>query len=185
METTRNGPLHLQFETNLDELVDAHVRFQWGTPWARRQRLKLMLLWSAIFAASLGYICIQAFRIGPFKTAVTITGLAVLATVVFALAFLWLYNWSLPRSIRSSLAGQYGLSGSWTFEIELRPDGAWTRSRGLEMTFLWPQARGVEDLDAGVLLRFQSGLILVRTRAFASPDVRRAFVETARAAQPA
>jgi hypothetical protein len=81
------------------------------------------------------------------------------------------------------LQEQLGDRSPWRCEIALRPEGAWARDHGIELLFSWDDSSAVEDGAAGVEMRFRTGFILARARAFSTPDERRRFVEAARAAR--
>jgi hypothetical protein len=65
--------------------------------------------------------------------------------------------------------------------VELREQGLWVRQRSVEILYGWSDLKSVEDRPSGIALRFGAGYVLVRSRAFATPDARDAFLAAAKA----
>ena len=72
--------------------------------------------------------------------------------------------------------------GPFTCEVELTPQGVIVRQFSIVASTPWDQIAAVDESELGVEISSRRrGLIVVRERAFATPDVRRRFVEYARA----
>ena len=173
-------PPAIQFDSNLDELVDANLRFIASTQWGARQRRRC-IAWTV-----LAFILSMLMALAVMSGVTTSEGLLMLAALatVLGLAFGLIYRSGYDALVRSRLRRvlreQLGDRSPWRCEIELRPEGAWSRDHGVELLFSWGDSAAVEDGAAGVELRFRAGFILARAHAFATPDERRRFVEAAR-----
>jgi len=174
--------MRVQFETGLDDLVDVNLRLVANTKWGGRQRTRS--IWGAAisFAVSLFLVAAIVARVSSGAALLVLAGFSAALALVFAVIYRSTYDSRLRRHIRGYVEEQLQGARTWICEIELRPDGAWSRSHGLELTFPWSEATSVEDLADGVLLRFRPGVIFARNRAFATSEQRKTFVELARTA---
>lgn len=131
-----------------------------------------------------------AFTCSLFVTAFITTGAAASAAVPVAFIALvlggvfWplygrLYDSSFNRRLRRVVTEQAGDERTWICEVELRREGVWSRSRGIELLFDWHQLSAIEDRGEAIEFHFRSGFVMVRNRAFAAAVERERFVETA------
>lgn len=173
--------MRVQFETGLDDLVDLNVRVVSDTKFGGRQRTRS--IWGAAVAFTLSVFVVSAAvaQVTSFTGLLLLAGLAGALGVVFGLLYRSVYDSALRRRLRDYLREQLGDKLTWVCEIELRPEGAWSRDHGVELMFPWSEATAVEDVADGIQLRFRSGVILARNRAFAAQEERKRFIEVARA----
>jgi hypothetical protein len=169
----------VRFETGLDELVDAHLRFWRQAPGARSLRRRGIWTVAAVFTGSL---FVTLFVIGGPER-VDILKAAGLALVVGASCWPFyrqLHDGGMRRRLRRLLVEQTEDMKSWLCEVELRPEGVWSRSRGVETLTSWEEVTLVKDAPDAVELHFRSGFAIVRDRAFDSPGDRATFLRASR-----
>src|SRR6266850_2561280 len=177
-------PQRIQFDTNVDELVDATTRYWTRTKAGRSQRRRGVLAVAAVFTAS----SCAAFLITSGAVRGTAGAPAIISALIVAMvlgAAFWplygrLHDRGFRRRLRRALTKEAGERTTWTCEIELRAEGAWSRNRGVEILFDWKEAIAVEDAGDGVELRFRGGFMMARNKAFESAADGRRFLEMAR-----
>jgi hypothetical protein len=174
----------IQFETTVDELIDANLRWLKQTRAGHVRRRRGVIRIAATFTASL---FVAAFvTAGPAaQNVVPLAALAVVLGAAFWPLYGRLYDSGLARRMRQAVRDQVGRDAAWTCEIELRPEGAWSRNRGVEYLFDWHELRRVEDTDTGIELHFLEGFIMARNKGFATLAEREEFLKIARDRLPA
>jgi hypothetical protein len=93
-----------------------------------------------------------------------------------------LYDASISRRIRRVVSADIPTERTWSCEVELRKEGVWARDRGVELLLHWRELNTIHLADDALEFHFAGGFVIVRARAFPSPDVRARWVEAARAA---
>ncbi len=169
--------MRVAFEYDLNDLVDANVRANTATPAARRRLLTTRILSAVIFGTLAGFLS-GALLHGP-PDARAAFGLSVTAVVG---AIQWAtYMVQLRDGWRRNLRAMLGSEGPFTCEVELRPDGVWARQSHTQYLYEWPSVVSIEDTDGSINFRTRTGgFLVVRDRAFWSPDERAKFLVTAR-----
>jgi hypothetical protein len=169
--------MRVQFDYDINDVVDASGRMLFRSPTGRR-RLLAMRTNSAVF--------IGVFA-GAFACAVIpempedkiVFGL-ILAVAIGTVQWL-----NYPRAVRRAWQKQYlallGSEGPFTCEVELRPEGIWARHNHTQTLYEWPGIASIEETDDSVDFRSRfGGYLVVRDRAFWSPEERDKFIATAR-----
>ena len=168
--------MRVQFDYDINDVVDSSARTLFRSP-AGRRRLLAMRMTSAGYLGLLAgaFICVLVpgpleVRMGP---ALTVT--------LAAAAVQWI---SYPRAIRRAWRRQYlallGSEGPFTCEVELRPDGVWARQNQAQVLYEWPGVVSIEQTPDSIDFRTRSGgYLVVRDRAFWSPEERDKFLATA------
>ena len=76
---------------------------------------------------------------------------------------------------------QLGGDGPFLCEVEIAPDGITTRQRETETKRPWSAVKDVADVPDSVEFLFQTGgFLVVRDRAFQTPEQRATFLRTVR-----
>jgi hypothetical protein len=172
-------PRRIHFETNVDDLVDATMRYWKRAKAGRSQRRRGVLGVAAAFTTSL-------FGAALISSGAAMSTVAPLAIISFVLgAAFWplygrLYDGGFQRRLRRVMREEAGTETSWTCEIELRNEGAWSRSRGVEILFGWHDVIAIEDTDDVIEFHFRGGFMVARSKAFQSSADRGQFLEIAR-----
>ncbi|MEO7792574.1 MAG: hypothetical protein ABIX28_23760 [Vicinamibacterales bacterium] len=107
-----------------------------------------------------------------------VIGLAIVAGAACGYVYGRFQRWSIRRHSRSIVREMLRGAESLRTECELRPDVLWCKTANAEVSLPWSRFQSVNDTDGGVELWFDPGLAIVRNRAVAEPDDRRAFIET-------
>lgn len=90
-----------------------------------------------------------------------------------------LYDSGLHRRVRRVVRLETGNDATWTCEIELRKEGVWSRSRGIEFLFDWRELSFIEDAADAIEFHFRGGFVMARNRAFHTDVEREQFLVTA------
>ena len=103
-----------------------------------------------------------------------------IGAIVCALAYPLLRKRTTERRLRAFWRERLGSEGPFACEVELTEAGVTTRQFGTETTRPWSKARAVEEGQGSVDIFTMDGLIVVRDRAFASPDEKKQFLDLGR-----
>jgi hypothetical protein len=170
----------VEFDSTLDEIVDANMRLVQSTTAYQRQRRLYQWIFAVGFPAGVGIAMIRANNV-PSLAGLAIESLAALAGGV-ALGVLYgrYHDWYVRRGARRLVKEMYGGSGVVHCEYELRNDALWCRSIHAEMSLPWSRMTRVADVPGSIEVWFDPGLAIVRDRAFQSAEDRRAFLDAIR-----
>jgi len=152
-----------------------------NTTWGARQRKRSIR--GAVVAFTLSILVVTAV-ISGVSSAQGLLALAALS-IVFGALFWAIYQPAHDAIVRSRLRRafreQLGDRTTWRCEIELRNEGVWSRDHGVEFVFPWSDSTEILSSDAGVELRFRTGFIVARSRAFETAEDRQSFLAEAKA----
>jgi len=168
----------VQFETGVDDVVDATVRYWRRSPAGQSQRRRAILNTTVAFTVCLFVVAwlqvgLHARLSGPLALVALVLG-----GVVWLLYGRY-YDYAFRRNVFRTATEQSGDDTSWLCEIELRDDGVWSRSRGVEYLFHWSALTRIEPSGDGVEFHFRDGFVMARDRAFSLPAERAAFLDSA------
>jgi hypothetical protein len=172
--------MRISFDASVDEHVDVQILLLRRSKTGRSLRRRSAILSGAPVGIVL-FVGTLFSRSRP--SSVFVVGSALFATAValfWGLAYLLIYDLFLRRRLRRFVTEHVGNSEVVRCDMELRPEGVWTRQNGVELLLPWDDAIGVTDTSAGVQVDFRSGIALARNRGFTTEDERRRFSETAR-----
>jgi YcxB-like protein len=165
--------MKVQFEFSAADVAEVAQRAAERSKTIRDSRWHAAASWSALLSLILFLLLEGAFIIRAAFA------------VLFGLVVFFLYF----RHGRSSPSGRYlqyyreqlGGDGPFLCEVEIGPEGVVTRQSGAEIRRPWSALKGiVETPDAVEFVWHIGGLLVVRDRAFLTPDSRSAFLQTAR-----
>jgi hypothetical protein len=125
-------------------------------------------------AVASAYILYRSGTTGVFSVLV---GIAVGALVGWAYALV--YGPVVRARIRRYLRDTLG-TGPYPFAAELRDSGLWFKLRDIESHWAWSALRDIRETGRGVEMWFDTGIVLVRPRAFTTPEEQRQFAQRAR-----
>ena len=173
----------IQFETTVDELIDASLRWWKETRAGQLRRRRGVLRIAATFTLSL--FAAAFLTTGPaVQNVIPLAALALVLGAAFWPLYGSLYNSGLARRIRHRVRDQVGKDAAWTCEVELRPEGAWSRSRAVESLFEWRELTSVKDTADAIELYFRQGFVIAPNTAFPTTADRENFLTTARGKLP-
>jgi hypothetical protein len=166
--------MRVQFEFTEDDMIDASKRFSGRLKIVHSLRLKSLL-------ATSFWVWVLVFCIF-FKTPIKGVILGLIAAALCALFLPGANKRALEKGMRKIARGLFGNASSFLCEVELRPDGVWVRSMNRQTIYEWPTVEEVKDTSDSVDIFTRDGSgVVVRNRAFSSPEERTRFVELARA----
>ena len=167
--------MQIEYETTIDELVDAHMRALSRSQSAKRARW-YATIWTALLTGIILYLYL-AFLGAPLIRRFIFAALGVLfATGGYNLT----YAQSLRRRIRKHLHDQMPSGLPMRFTVELRDDCIWTKQAGTQISFDWGNVAAVVDTGDAVEVRINGGgLIVARNKGFNSQKERLDFMTIA------
>ncbi|HEV7475042.1 MAG TPA: hypothetical protein VGN90_13400 [Pyrinomonadaceae bacterium] len=166
--------MHVQFEFNQDDLVDASKRYVGRSKIVRSFQLKNLLA-----TAFLTWLLIFLIL---YRTPVRAAILGLAAALLSAALYPVVGRREIERRLRKIVKEMFGDKKSFLCEVELRPDGVWVRQMDRQILLEWPSVAEIRDTadSVDIVPRDGSGVV-VRNRAFSSPEQRLKFIELARA----
>jgi hypothetical protein len=184
MNATTESYCRVEYDETIDECVDDQVRLlNRATTYAKRRRRDRVLMGITVALFFGATILVTATDVALLELAVALGG-GVVFGALSAYSYGFYFDWHVRHHARRFIKDMMKGASTIPFEIELRPDAVWTKSRDVEIRFAWSSLTGIEDAEHGVEFWFDPGLVLVRSRAFASGDARRQFLERARELAP-
>ena len=115
----------------------------------------------------------------PGETRLLASGGAALIATAFSRLY---YRRCVTGRLRKYYREQLGGERTFEVEVELLREGIRARQKGTQITFEWPSVDAIQEtadsVDIGGL---HGGLIVVRKRAFESPEAIRLFINQAHA----
>lgn len=168
--------MKLRYEATLDEIVDTHLRLQ------RRSKLARRWLWQATLVTGLA-AAVLLYILAPAITGSKLSWAATGFVIGSGVFFLY-YPFAVRRRTRRYIQEQVGNKDPVPFELELTPDGIWTKQQKVQLSFDWADVDEISDLPGLIEMYVpQGGIVVVRDRAFATPAERQRFLELARGYQ--
>jgi hypothetical protein len=162
-----------RFEFDIDDLIDVGERSLSTSRVIQKIRMG-GLLSSAVLGAILAYAA--SLDAGPARPFYVLGG-----ALVCALSYPVLRRATKQRRLRAFWRERLGGSGPFVCEVELTEQGVTTRQFGTESTRPWTAVKAIEGArDTVDISTSNGGLIVVRDRAFASPDEKKRFVDLGR-----
>lgn len=168
--------MRVQFEFNHDDLIDATRRFLARSKAVSRWRVKEMI-WTG---ALVWIILFLLFRRNPVTAAI----FALVAAMAGAFIYPVLLKRETERRLRKYYEEKFGNERSFLCEVEITPSGVTTTQKDHEHKFPWSSVEEIQDTNDSVdIFTREGGGVIVRNRAFHSPEERTRFVQMARSFQ--
>jgi hypothetical protein len=164
--------MHLQFVYTKDELLDAARRFSARSKVVRSWRWK-GLLYSGFMAWLLTFLL---FFSSPLKG--TLVGL--LSAAIAMLLYPTLHERGVKKRLSKIIDERHGDAKTFKCEVELTPIGVWVRDANLQITYEWESVEEIKETEDSVDIYTKTGGgVIVRKRAFESPEKQKQFMELA------
>jgi hypothetical protein len=166
--------MQVQFEFTPDDLIDVHKRMlarsnAWRSAQMKGLLATAIMVWVVIFLM---------FYKAPVVGAIT----GLFAAGVSALLYPGMMRRALAKRVRAVFKETFGDAKFVLCEVELRPDGVWVRQMNLQVLHEWPSVTEIIDTSDSVDIFSRDGsAVVVRNKAFASPEQRLKFITLARA----
>jgi hypothetical protein len=169
--------MHLQFEFTREDMIDAARRGLARSEAVRAWRTKGLLI-----SVGLSWLIVFLFFLLVLRNAPGGVLAGLLAGLATGLLYPGSHRRGIERRLRAFYRENYGDDvGPFLCEVEVGPVGLWVRELNTQYTHEWESVERVEETADGVdVIIRRGGFIVVRDRAFGSPEERRRFVELAR-----
>jgi hypothetical protein len=170
----------VEFDSTLDEAVDANMRLVQHTAAYRRQRRQWQWFVGVCVAGGLA-VGIVGGDGAPSLAALTIAPIAALIGGLTCGALYGRYHDRHVRRVyRRVVTEMYSGAETIRCEVEVRDDTLWSRSVHAEISFPWSRLTRVTDRQGPIELWFDPGLVVIPDRAFQTQEERRDFLEAVR-----
>ena len=115
------------------------------------------------------------------KTDAPVIGLvvALAAAVLTGLLYPSLSRGGVEQRLRKLHEEMLGGAGPFICEVELTAVGLWTRQLNRQTTYEWESVEEIKETEDSVDIYAKGGGMIVRKRAFSSPDEQKQFIELA------
>lgn len=170
--------MRLEFNSTLDEIVDAHMRLAEHAQAYRQERRRAQWLVAACYAVASVVAVLRGIDVSGVAAAITFAfGLAsgMLGFFVYGRFHDWYARRNCRRMVRELYRGLEPVGCAF----EVRHDSLWSRMKDVETSFPWSSLTRVNEASDSIELWFNPGLAVVRNRAFRSQDERRVFLDLA------
>jgi hypothetical protein len=165
--------MKVQFEFSAADLADVAQRTAERSKVIRDSRWHAAASWSALLSLLLFLVLDGGFVVR-----------ALFATLFGLVVFLFYFrrgraspNETYLKYYREQLGGD----GPFLCVVEIRPDGVLTKQGGAELRHPWSTVKDIVETSDGLEFVWHAGgLLVVRDRAFQTPESRSAFLQTAR-----
>lgn len=164
--------MKIQFEYSAADMADAAQRIADRSKTIRDSRWYAAACWSALLS-----LVLLSLLDGSLIVRAAFAGLFGLAVFFFYSRFWGSPGGTYLKYYREQLGGD----GPFLCEVEIDPDGVTTRQGGAEIRHPWAALKEIiETPDSLEFLWRTGGLLIIRDRAFPTPQSRSAFLQTAR-----
>jgi hypothetical protein len=168
--------VRVQFDATLDDVVDASLRALSRSKAARSWRwadYTAGVLLTGLGAGLVLYVLVS----GELRERLILSGIG---AVVAASLYPIFYIWTVKRRLRSYYREQLGSRGPFAVEVEVSASGVSARQEGTTTTFEWAIVDCIEETADSIDFHIKKGgIVVVRERAFGSPELMRQFTATA------
>jgi hypothetical protein len=166
--------MHVQFEFTQDDLIDASKRL------SARLKAVRSFQWNGLLATA--FLAWLLFFVFLYRTPIQGAIIGLVAAGLTALFYPGSNRKAVDNRMRKISRELFGDANSFLCEVELRPDGVWVRAMDRQTLFEWPSVEEIKETSDSVDIFTREGSgVVVRNRAFASPEERLRFIELARA----
>jgi hypothetical protein len=163
--------MRVTFTYTQEDLVDASTRFLARSKTIRKWRL-MELGWSLVLTWGIVFLI---FR-NAFLKAVLAASTAALIAVLFTRLFQPVI---IQRRLRKFVREKHGNEDTFPCDVELTPAAILIQDCATQTTLKWQTVEEISVNSDSVAIFARPGGVIVRDRAFASPDEKRHFVELA------
>jgi hypothetical protein len=177
--------VHLEFDSTLNEIVDANMRLAEHSKAYRQERRQAQWAVAAVYAIA---STVAVFRglphVSPIAAGIAL-GFASLSGALGYFVYGRFHDWYARRNCTRMVRERYRGCEPVGCAFEVRQDALWTKVKDIETSFPWSSLTRVNDASDSIELWFNPGLAVVRNRAFRSQDERRVFLDRTRSLVPA
>lgn len=165
--------MRVQFEYTTKDLADVAERSAQRSVVLRKRRRSAIAGWAALLCFALFF----ALK-GQIWTRL---GFASLSFVVLVVAYPYIFPSTMGTTYLKYYREMLGGDGPFVCEVQISSEGIVCRQSGAEIKHPWSSIAEILDTPGGVEFRYRpAGLLVVRDRAFGTPESRAAFTKLAR-----
>ena len=165
--------MRVEYDATLDEILDLHLLQDGESAIQGRMRLRLR-----VSAAVLVAVLVALLLPEPIVARI-LWGLAAGAIAIIISPYT--LRGAQKKIGREYLKEQLGGEGPIPFSCEVSEEALVIDQGQTHLRYRWDAVERIEETEAGILLRMsQGGLVMVRERAFDSPQQRVEFIRLAR-----
>lgn len=159
-------------------MVDVTLRALQRSATYRAQRTRNVLLLALVLGIGSFFAFSFALSGGSLQTKIL---LSVFAAVIGGVVQLFSERWNIERQMHAYCEEQFGTDEPINFQVKLAPTGILTERQGTQVNFVWPNVEEIAETDDSIdfYMRNNSGIVVVRKRAFASAEEMRRFLALA------
>lgn len=166
--------MYVKFTFTQEDSIEAAQRCLARSETVRSGRIKGMLS-TAVTVGGIVFIIL-------IKTDMPVAGLviALCAAILSALFYPALSRSGTEQRLRKLHEEKLGKGGPFTCEVELTAVGLWVRQLSKQVTYEWESVEEIEETEDSIdIYTKDGGGVIVRKRAFTSPDQQKQFRELA------
>lgn len=172
--------MRVQFDATFDEYVDVTLRAGRRSKAIRRLRWSTLIFASVcagLFVGGLVYVLIPQFVDFRFAFALEAGGLVAFA---YAMAYPRAQRKLVRKTVRQHMREALGPGDCFPVVVELLPDGLDIKTTFAQIKYSWNQIGSIDATpEVEVSTRQGQLALVVRDRAFASPDEKARFIQLA------
>jgi hypothetical protein len=170
----------VEFDATLDDFVDVNMRMVKATATYRQARSSYRWLFALVVAGTLAVVILRGDEVPSYlriAMAALVAAAGGLVSGIFGGRF---YDSYVSGHYRRMLRELFGTANALRCEFELRDEILWSRTIHSEVSFPWSRLTRVQDLPGAIELWFSPGLVVIRDRAFETPQHRETFLQGVR-----
>jgi hypothetical protein len=176
----RTNVNRVEFDSTLDEIVDANMRLVQHTATYRQQRTHYQWFVGVCVAGGLAASILTRNEVPSYAMSAVAACAALISGVVLGTLYGRYHDRHVRRRYRRVVDEMYGGAEVIHCELEVRDNALWSRSVHSEISFPWTHLTCVKDVPGSIELWFNPGLAVVRDRAFRTQEERQAFLGAVR-----
>lgn len=166
----------VRFDSTFDDFVDGQRRLRRGLPAIRKMRQRETFTTTTLAVV----VAVAASLLGEETSLGRSVTVAVTTLVLMRVAYPRFWDWWVDRRTRAYLRDTLPSMGRIPTEVTLDESGVHAKSPVADMTIPWARVRGITDTSDGIEIVGTGEIVMVRARAFDTPEARAAFLEEAR-----
>jgi hypothetical protein len=165
--------MRVQFDYTIEDLVDVQMRVLNNSRAVRAWRWRDLVLTSLMTG-------IFVFAIIPEEITVRII-VGIIGLILGAVLYPVVSEMTIKRRLRKWCEENAGPAKTFTCEVELNESGIHSQQNETQIVFPWKNMKEIRETKDSVDIYFErGGLMVIRNRAFTSPEERQRFIELAK-----
>src|SRR5882762_5657740 len=164
--------MRVEFNYTVEDLVEAQLRLLKRSRAVRAWRLRDLVL-TSLFTG--GFL----FAVIPEEITVRII-VGSIGLLLGAVVYPFMNRETVKRRLRKLCEENAGPDKTFNCEVELNQSGIHAKTNGIQIIYSWENVTDIQETQDSVdIYSGKGGLVVVRNRAFTSPEERLQFIELA------